>query len=152
MIITNVAQGPVTAAVDSVPAPTGFTFGARTIGVVSNLNNTYFLLNSTSSASLYYVWMNVGSIGTDPLVSGRTAVPIAIAPGDSAATIGTALQVAIDGLAAFIAAGTTTVTVTNATGGPFVPMSDGTPPTGFTFAVTGGGTTTINVSMFAMSV
>ncbi len=151
--VTNVAQGPVTAAVDSVPAPTGFSFGAATAGVASNLNNTYFLLNSANNTPLYYVWMNVGAIGTDPLISGRTALPITLSPGASAASVGTALAAAIDGLAAFIAAGTTTVTVTNAASGPFVPMSDGgTAATHFTFAVTAGGTSTINVNLFGIAV
>ncbi len=140
VIVSNVAPGPVTAAVDGTAA-TGFTFGSATAGVASNLNNTYFLLSDASSAHLYYVWFNVSSIGTDPLIAGRTAVPITIVAGDTAATIGTALASAIAALNStnsFTTSGTTTVTVTNKTAGPFTPIADGTPPTGFTFAVTTG--------------
>ncbi len=149
VITTDVAFGPVTAAVDGA-APTGFTFGAITAGLASNLNNKYFLLNAANGTPLYYVWMNVDTIGTDPLIAGRTALPIAFASGSSAATVGTALAAAIDALAAFVATGTTTVTITNAASGPFVPITDGVAPTGFTFAITAGGTGTITVAMNAL--
>ncbi len=127
--------------------------GIQTIGVVADvsgsLNSKYFLLNSANAGTGYYVWMNVNSAGVDPLVAGRTGVPITVATNDSAATIGAAIQVAIDALALFIATGTTTVTVTNSASGPFVAMSDGAAPTGFTFAITAGGTTTMSVNLFA---
>jgi len=156
VIITNVAAGPVTAASDGTAA-TGFTFGAVTAGVTSNLINKYFLLQDEASAHLYYVWMNPDSIGTDPTVAGRTGVPIVYSSGASAATIGSALATAIAALNStnsFNTSGTTTVTVTNKTAGPFVPMSDASSPngTGFTFAVTAGGNSTINVNMFGLSV
>lgn len=139
VIITNVAPGPVPAAVDGA-APTGFTFGSATLGVASNLNNTYFFLQDEASVHSYYVWMNVDSIGTDPMIAGRTGVEIDFASGATAATIGADLATAIAALNStnsFTAAGTTTVTVTNKTAGPFVPMSDAG-MTGFTFAVTTG--------------
>ncbi len=154
VIVTNVAPGPVTAMAQGTPT-TGFTIAAVTNGVASNLNNTYFLLQDEASVHSYYVWFNVDAIGTDPAVAGRTAVPIALSTGDSAATIGTALASAIAALnssASFSASGTTLVTVTNLTVGPFVPMSDGVPATHFTFAVTAGGGGTATVNMFALSV
>lgn len=153
VIITNVAFGPVTAAADG-SAPTGFSFGSATAGIASNLNNTYFLLQDQGSAHTYYVWFNVDTIGTDPAVGGRTGVPIAISSGATAATIGTGLASAIAALNStnsFTTAGTTTVTVTNKVVGAFTPMSDGTPPTGFTFAVTAGGNSTVTVLMNALS-
>lgn len=149
IIITNKAFGPVTAAVDGV-ATTGFTFGTPTLGVASNLNNKYFLLNSANSGTGYYVWNNVDGLGTDPAVAGRTGVEIAFTSGASAGTIGTAMASAVDALANFLASGTTTVTVTNSAGGPFVPISDGN--SGYTFAVTGGGTTTVTVNLNALSI
>lgn len=136
VIVTNVAFGPVTAAVDGA-APTSFTFGTATLGIASNLNNTYFLLQDASTAHSYYVWNNVDTIGTDPAVAGRTGVPIAFASGATAATIGTALATAIGNLNStnsFTATGTTTVTVTNKIAGPFTPASDVS--TTFTFTVT----------------
>lgn len=154
VIITDVAFGPVTPAADGA-VPTGFTFGSATTGVTSNLVNTYFLLQDEASTNKYYVWMNVDSIGTDPMVAGRTAAPVVFASGSSAATIGAALASAIAALNStnsFTTSGTTTVTITNKTAGPWTAASDGTPPTGFTFAKTAGGTTTANVTMFAKSV
>lgn len=147
VIITDVAFGPVTAAVDGVAA-TGFTFGSATAGVASNLNNKYFLLQDEASAHLYYVWMNVDAIGTNPMIAGRTGVEIDFASGATAATIGGDLATAIAALNStnsFTTSGTTTVIVTNKTAGPFVPMSDGAAATGFAFAITAGGSSTIVV-------
>lgn len=151
VISTNVAFGLVTSFANGTPT-TGFTFSALTSGVTSNLVNKYFYLQDEASANLYYVWMNPDSIGTDPgPISGRTAVPIVYSSGASAGTIGAALATAIAALNStnsFTATGTTTVTVTNKTAGPFVPITD-TGATGFTFAVTAGGSGTITVNMFA---
>jgi hypothetical protein len=149
VIITNVAQGPVPAAADGTAATT-FTFGARTVGVVSNLNNTYFLLQDEGSVHKYYVWMNVGAIGTDPLIAGRTGVEIDFSPGASAGTIGGDIATAVaalNGTSSFTTSGSTTVTITNKVAGPFVPMSDGAVPTGFTFAATvPTGSTIVNIN------
>lgn len=150
VIITDVAFGPVTAATDGA-APTGFTFGSATLGVASNLNNKYFYLNSANGGTSYFVWLNVDGIGTAPVIAGRTAVPATFVSGSSIGTVGTALAAAIDPLANFIATGTTTVTVTNSASGPFTPMTDAG-STGFTFAVTGGGNSTITVNLNALSV
>jgi hypothetical protein len=138
VIITDVAFGPVTAAVDGA-VPTGFTFGSATAGVASNLNNKWFQLNSEASAHKYYVWMNVDGIGTDPAPAGLTACEVDFNAGSSAGTIGSALATAVAALNStndFTTSGTTTVTITNKTAGPFVPITDGTAPTTFTFAVT----------------
>lgn len=140
VIITDVAPGPVTAAADGA-APTGFTFGSATAGVVSNLNNTYFLLSAGGLTGInYYVWMNVSGLGTDPAVAGKTGIEVDFAAGASAGTIGTALATAVaaaHGAADFSTSGTTTVTITNLQTGPFIPAGDSVPaPTGFAFAVT----------------
>lgn len=130
--------------------------GVQTVVVTGDtsgsLNSKYFLLNSANGGTGYYVWFNVSSGGVDPAIAGRTGVQVAIATNDTAATVGTALQVTVDALTNFIATGTTTVTITNSASGPFTPISDGTAPTGFTFAVTGGGSTTINVNLSVLSV
>lgn len=133
--------------------------GAQTVhpvaDVAGSLNSKYFLLQDEASAHLYYVWINVNSAGVDPAIAGRTGVPIAVATGATAGTIGTAIAsavAALNGSASFSTSGTTTVTITNLTAGPFVPITDGAAPTGFTFAVTAGGKTTINVRMNALSI
>ncbi len=152
VVIHSVAFGSVTAAADGTAA-TGFTFSApSTPGVASNLNNKYFLLSDEGDSNLFYVWMNVDGIGTDPMVAGRTAAPIAFSSGASAGTIGTALATAVallNSSNSFTTSGTTTVTVTNKTVGPFTPASDVS--TGFAFAVTAGGHTTVSVNMDALS-
>lgn len=150
VIITNVAFGPVTAAADGV-ATTGFTFGSATVGIASNLNNKYFYLNSANSGTAYAIWMNVDGIGTAPVIAGRTSTAVAFDSASSAGTIGTALAAAVDALANFAASGTTTVTITNSASGPFTPITDAG-STGFTFAVTAGGSSTITVNMNALSV
>lgn len=113
--------------------------GIQTVTTVADtagsLNSKYFLLDSTTVATKYYVWMNVNSAGVDPLVAGRTAVPVALATGATANTVATAVAAAVDALALFISTATTNVaTVTNSAGGPFVAAVDVN--TGFTIAVT----------------
>lgn len=120
--------------------------------VTGSLNSKYFLLNSSNGGTGYYVWMNINSLGVDPMIAGRTGVEVAAATNATAGDVGTAITAAVDGLANFIATGTTTVTITNSTSGPFTPITDGAAPTGFTFAVTAGGSTTVNVNMFGFSV
>lgn len=153
VIITNVAPGLVTAAADGV-APTGFTFTNTTPGVASNLNNHYFFLNSKGNVTRYYVWFNVDTIGTDPTLAGKTAIPVAITSGATASTIGGLMATAIaaaNASADFTATNASgAVTVTNKTAGAFTPASDFN--SGFTFAVTGGGSTTVNVLMNGLGI
>lgn len=101
-----------------------------------SLNDTYFLLNGGLDADNYYVWFNVDAGGTDPTISGRTGIAVAISAGDSASTVAAAAQAAIDAVGAFGASvSTDTVTVTNAVAGPATDASDDG-ATGFTFTVT----------------
>lgn len=149
VIITDVAFGPVTVAADGA-APTGFTFGSVTLGVASNLNNKYFFLWSENNTRAYYVWMNVDGLGTDPSLAGKTGLEVDFSSGASAGTIGTAMATAIGAAHSsgdFTTSGTTTVTVTNQAAGPFTPALDNN--SGFAFAVTAGGNTTVTVNMNA---
>lgn len=108
--------------------------------VAGSLNNKYFLLNSASSGVQYYVWFNVSSGGTDPMVANKTGVEVDISTNANANTVATAVAAAIDALAEFAStASSAIVTVTNSAAGNFVPASDSVPaPTGFAFAVTVG--------------
>ena len=137
--IVNAKPGAVPAAADGT-APTGFTFAPpSTAGVNSNLNNKYFLLNSGGNAHKYYVWMNVASLGTDPLVAGHTALPVAFAASASANTIATALGSAIAAIASGLdfstMVSTNHVAVTNLNSSPYTPASDVN--TGFTISDAG---------------
>lgn len=121
--------------------------GVQTIHPVADsagsLAGTYFLISDEASAHKYAIWFKVSGTGAAPTVTGYTNVEQDISTNDTAATIGAALATTIAALNStnsFTASGTTTVTVTNKTAGPFTPMSDGllTKATGFTFAVTTG--------------
>ncbi len=115
--------------------------------VAGSLNSKYFLLDSASGGTKYYVWMNINSAGVDPNIAGRTGVEIAAATGASASTVATAVASGIDALALFVSGAVgAVVTVTNSAGGPFVPAVDGAAPTGFSFAVTAP-TGTISVQL-----
>lgn len=152
VIITNVVFGLVPAAADGA-VPTGFGFTNTTPGTASNLNNKYFFLNSRHDTNQYYVWFNVDSIGTDPAPAGLTAIEVDIASGASATTVGGTMATAIAAANSsndFTAANASgDVTVTNKTSGYFTPASDFN--AGFTITITAGGTTTVTVSMNALS-
>lgn len=145
VIITNRAPGPVPAAANGT-ASTGFTFGSATLGVTSNLNNTYFFINNSvaDGGTQFYVWFNVNGIGTDPILVGPTAIPVAINAGDTS-SIATATASAIQGAAAMTAsAALAVITTTNTSAGPFTPAADF--DTGFTFGGTEGiGTIAVQV-------
>lgn len=124
--------------------------GVQTITTVADvagsLNNKYFFINGAqaSGGNAYYVWFNVSSGGTDPMVPGKIGIEVAIVTGDTASDVATALAAELnsgDWTATALAA---VVTVTNAGAGAFVPAVDNN--TGFAFAVTAGaGTISINM-------
>lgn len=119
--------------------------------VAGSLNSKYFLLNAKDNSVLYYVWINVSSGGVDPAIPGRTGVEVTISTGDTAATVATAIAAAIDLLTTFSSTAALAVaTIVAATAGSVVPASDVN--TGFTFAVTVGGSTAINVNMNALGI
>lgn len=124
--------------------PTVAAFGIQTVAFTADtagsLNNTYFYLND-ASGNAYYVWFNINSAGTDPMVAGKIGVEVAGATNASAATLGTAakaLIIALNGGLSFGVTGTSTLTITNLVRGPFVFARDSAVVTGFTFAVTAG--------------
>lgn len=107
------------------------------------LDGTYFTINSALDAVQYYVWMNVDAGGNDPAPTGLTGVAIAVTTGDSAATIASAIQTALDALGGFGAAvSTDTVTVTNAVTGGTTDAAD--VDSGFTIAVTTQGVSAVS--------
>ena len=69
-------------------------FGFDATGAVAtNLDGTYFLVSST--ATDYYVWFNLDGGSVDPMVAGRTGIPVAIATGNPSTTIASNIQNAI---------------------------------------------------------
>ena len=127
------------------------TAGVQTITTVADvagsLAGTYFLLQA-QDGNKYAMWFKVSGVGSAPVVAGYTASEVDINTGASAANVGTALKNAINLLNSgldFSASGTSTVTVTNKQIGSFTQASDGTSPTGFTFAGFVNGTGTARV-------
>lgn len=117
--------------------------GVQTVALIADvsgsLNSKYFLLNSGNDTNKYYVWFNINSAGVDPLIAGRTGVPITGTTNASAATLGTAVASAVAALNStndFTTSGTSTATITNKVAGGFARMVDGTAATGFTFGLT----------------
>lgn len=101
--------------------------------------SSYFYLYSAKDTTAYYVWFNKDAGGTDPLISGKTAIPVAITTGFTAIQVAGAVATAIDALADFVAAnsGTATVTITNADFGSCTDLSAGavTPGAGYVYTV-----------------
>jgi len=119
----------------------------------SSLNNKYFLINAINTDTTvnvgyktvqYYVWMNVGSAGSDPSVSGATGVEVTFAADASAPTVATAVKNKLDATTGFsasvgVGAGNDNiVTVTNTNRGSVTDASDNN--TGFTVSTTTQGT------------
>ncbi len=127
--------------------------GAQTIApvadVAGSLASTWFRIYD-SYGNTFIIWFKVAGAGSAPVGVAGTLVQQSIAASDTAATIGAALVVTLNGLRAntllnpnapnvapFSAAGTTTVTVTNVVNQPFPGgAADGAIATGFAFAVT----------------
>lgn len=65
-----------------------------------SLNNKYFLLNSATDATAYYVWYNVNGAGVDP-APGGTGIMVALATNASANTVASATAAAVGALADF---------------------------------------------------
>jgi len=85
-----------------------------------SLNGTYYTLMGT-----HYVWFN--NSGVDPAPAGLTAIPVVYSTDDSAATIATAAQAAIDALGDFgavVESDGVTVTVTAAAVGEKTDSAD----------------------------
>jgi hypothetical protein len=107
--------------------------------VSSSLNDTYFDLNAMGAdyetETLYYVWFNVGAAGTDPSIAGKTGVEVAISANDSAATVASAIQSAVDALGLFDATVSgDLVTIENVNMGKITVETD-SGSTGFTLEV-----------------
>ncbi len=153
IIITNNAKGTCTATADGTAA-TGFAFSTSQPGTNAGISlaSKYFFISAPNAGADYYIWFKVSGVGTDPLIPAMTGVEVDILIDDSANAVADAVAAAIDFLVPFAAPNppANVITVTNASSGPFIPAHDFN--TGFTFAITGGGSTTVNVNIMAMSI
>lgn len=114
--------------------------------VSDSLQNTYWLAYSAEDETLHYFWHGNGGGGdVDPAISGATGHKITYTTNDTANTIASLNQAAVDAVADFGASvSTDTVTVTNAATGICTDASDGAAATGFTFTVTTQGGHTVS--------
>jgi hypothetical protein len=60
------------------------------------LNSTYFTINTALDAQQYYVWYNVAGTGTNPSVSGKTGIQVAIIAGATESQVAVATGTALD--------------------------------------------------------
>jgi len=67
--------------------------------VTGSLNDKYFLINSGLDKTEYYVWYNVGSTGTDPMIAGKTGIVIPINFNESAAVVALATKLLVGSVA-----------------------------------------------------
>jgi len=132
--VTNTTGGSVTDAADGTIGG-AFNVSVTIQGTNSDIvNGSYFTIDSPDTG--YYVWFDINNTGTDPSVGGRTGIEVDVNWGDSADTVASAIQAAIDAQGDFGASvSTDTVTVTNANGGTSSNITKGD-IVGSTFAVT----------------
>ena len=146
MTITNKVNG---ACIDATAENSGFTTNVTVQGdagtaevtevttiaeAVSSLNDTYFYISSPTDD--YYVWFNMEGHGTDPAITLKTGVEIAISSGDTAQTIAGLVETALHALPAFTASTVEAVTtVTNANTGAVLTVPSAQ-TSGFSITVT----------------
>lgn len=138
--IVQTKMGPTSpsAGYDAASNPVIRISAINTSGTISNLNNTYWLLNSALDNNRYYVWYNVDNEGIDPSPPGLIPIPVSVIVSDSATNVATATAAAIAlvfGDFSPVTSALNVVTVTNTQDGPTTDASAGT-TTGFTFLVT----------------
>lgn len=125
--------------------------------VAGSLNNKWFAISSINASTKvqknFYVWLDNGS-GVDPAVAGKTGVHVTYSNDDTAATLATAIGVALAALTSDFASSTPSTAVlntTNAKPGNVTNVADGTAATGFAFATpTPGVNSNLNNTYFVL--
>lgn len=106
--------------------------------VGGDLGGTF--VDFTNGLTLWRVWFDVDAGSSAPAAGGRTLVEVDITSGATAAAVATALTAILDALTGVSASAlSAVVTITLDVDGFVGPATDGTAPTGFTFAVTTDG-------------
>ncbi|MEO0075038.1 MAG: hypothetical protein ABIK31_02885 [candidate division WOR-3 bacterium] len=108
---------------NAVAQVTDVTFVAESSG---NYNNKYFFVPTTGNATNYVVWFDVDNSLTAPVVPGWTPVEIDISSGDTANTIASAVQTALNALPELsVTVSGSTITITQNTAGACNSVSNG---------------------------
>lgn len=110
-----------------------------------SLNSKWFKFYSAGALQGFYVWYNINSAGVDPAPAGLTGIQVTGATNATASTLGTATRAAIAANAAAasyvtVSGSTSAVILTDIQPGTTTAASDGTAPTGFSFATGTAGT------------
>lgn len=99
LIISSAQAGPKPASYN-VNSP---IFLTNTIGAVSSrLNGKWFYINSTADAQQYYLYFNVAGGGIDPLISGKTGLPVNLPEGASAIAVASQIKSVLESTNNFI--------------------------------------------------
>lgn len=117
--------------------------------VASSLQNKYFVMHEPVTQAKHYFWINVATLGTDPLVPNATGHAIAISANATASAVASAAQAVIDALL-WVAATVSTnhITVTYTTYGYAYEMRDAIASgdkTGFTLTTSTFGQTQVDL-------
>jgi len=136
--VTFVEEGITLIGAPFLALPTTGVAETTSINVIGDfagsLNSTFFLIDSPTTS--YYVWFNVGGVGVDPAVFGRTAVEVALNTNDAATQVAVALSSALDSLSDFTSSPqVATVQVACTQVGDVLNTTDGGNPTSFSFVV-----------------
>lgn len=113
--------------------------------VAASLNNKYFVWYTTGGTK-HYIWYNVASGGSDPVVSGGTAHEVDIASGATATAIATATAAVLTAVTGFDSTSDgATFTILATAAGYAKPAHDGAGPTAFAFEVNYYGDTALDL-------
>lgn len=103
--------------------------------VASSLNSQYFVFYDAAGTK-HYIWYDVNSAGSDPVVSGGTAHEVDLGVGDTAAAVALATQLVLTAVTGFDATvSSNVITLTHTVAGRAKPAHDGAATTDFTFEV-----------------
>lgn len=149
-ILRNITSGPAVA-IDlgdlgiTVGIPAAEVTDVTTVAdVAGSLSSTFFTLDTITTK--YYVWYDVDNGNADPAPAGRTSIEVDISANDTANTVASNTQAAVNAVTDFSATVlTNVVTITHAALGTVENARDGSPATGFTFAVTTQGDGTVDL-------
>lgn len=168
--ITCASEGVASAPVLTVGLSAPFALAVATTGagqnvakeitsitcVAGNLYKTsgvadYFTLNTPFSRERYYVWFQVtGGTMTDPAVSGRTGVAVAVLNTDNSTQVATKVAAVVDALSTYTASSlSAVVTATTVQSGPTVDATNHVANGGFSLSVTQQGALNVLLSSSA---
>jgi hypothetical protein len=75
----------------------------NTLGALPNrLNGKWFYINSTNDVDQYYLYFNVSGGGIDPLITGKTGLPVILSSGASAISVANQIKSVLEETGKFV--------------------------------------------------